>query len=102
MVSQHICMHPRQNSIHRANFLEELVRLVPDENVSFRNKVQQNDQLEYGVKMIFQDGSTATASAVVGCDRIKNNTCQVLLGKGKLAARAVLPGRYAYCELIPM
>jgi salicylate hydroxylase len=91
-----------QNSVHRAHFLDELVKLIPEGNVSFGKKVEKMEQIEDGVKMIFHDGTTATASAVVGCDGIKSNVRPILLGKRDPAARAVFTGKYAYRGLIPM
>ncbi|ERF69767.1 hypothetical protein EPUS_07023 [Endocarpon pusillum Z07020] len=55
-----------QNSVHRAHFLDELVKLIPKENVSFGEKVDEVEQTEDEVKITFQDGSIATASAIVG------------------------------------
>lgn len=91
-----------QNSVHRAHFLDELVKLVPDENVSFGKKVEKIEQMEDGVRITFHDGTTATASALVGCDGIKSNVRAIMLGHEDPAARAVFTGKYAYRGLIPM
>ncbi|MCJ1351919.1 MAG: hypothetical protein MMC33_001903 [Icmadophila ericetorum] len=90
------------SSIHRAVFLDELVALMPKECVSFGKRVTKIDQLENGVRLHFQDGSTAEAAAVIGCDGIKSETRTNLLGKDHTAAHAVFSGKYAYRGLIPM
>ena len=91
-----------QNSVHRAHFLDELVKLIPKENVSFGKKVDEVYQTEDEVRITFHDGSTATASAVVGCDGIKSKIRQLLLGEADIAAHAVFTGKYAYRGLVPM
>lgn len=91
-----------QNSVHRAHFLGELVKLIPEENVSFGKKVEAIDQMENEIKIIFQDGSSAVASAVVGCDGIKSKVRQLLLGNDDVAAHAVFTGKYAYRGLVSM
>lgn len=60
-----------QNIVHCAHFLDESVKLIPNEIVSFGKKVDEVDQTEDEVKITFHDGSIATASAVIGCDGIK-------------------------------
>ncbi|KAF7506076.1 hypothetical protein GJ744_012227 [Endocarpon pusillum] len=59
------------HSIHRAHLLDELVKLIPKENVSFGKKVAEVDQTEDEVRVTFRYGSIATASPVVGFDGIK-------------------------------
>lgn len=91
-----------QNSTHRAHFLNELVKLIPDEVPEFGKRLKNID--EKGDKMVltFEDGTTAEADAVIGCDGIKSRTREILLGKDHEAAHAVFSGKYAYRGLIPM
>ena len=51
-------------------FLEELVKLVPGKRVDFGKRVVDVEELggKTGVKLHFEDGRTAEASAAVGCD----------------------------------
>lgn len=78
------------------------MNLVPKEKTSFGKKVKEIEELEHGVRLHFHDGSTAEASAVVGCDGIKSRTRQILLGPNDPAAHATFTGKYAYRGLIPM
>ncbi|MCJ1253499.1 hypothetical protein MMC24_001311 [Lignoscripta atroalba] len=91
-----------QSSVHRAHFLDELVSLVPKECASFGKRVEEIEQLGDGVRMHFHDGSTAEASAVVGCDGVKSRTRLQVLGEAHSAAHASFTGKYAYRGLIPM
>jgi salicylate hydroxylase len=90
-----------QSSVHRAHFLDELVKLVPDEAAKFGKRLQSLE--EKGGKMVlgFQDGTTAEADAVIGCDGVKACTRQILLGETDVT-HPVFSGKYAYRGLIPM
>lgn len=91
-----------QTSVHRAQFLDELVKLVPDEVAHFGKKL--DNLVDHGdhVVLHFADGTTAQHSAVLGCDGIKSRTREIILGADHPAARAVFSGKYAYRGLIPM
>ncbi len=90
------------SSIHRAHFLDELVALVPNENVTFRKRLVEVEELEDGVKLHFADGGKAEASAAVGCDGVRSNLRHVVLGEDDGAAHPSFTGKYAYRGLIPM
>ena len=91
-----------QNSAHRAHFLNELVKLIPNDLAEFGKRLK--DINERGDKMVlsFEDGTSAEADAVIGCDGIKSRTREILLGQDHEAAHAVFSGKYAYRGLIPM
>lgn len=83
-------------------FLEELVKLVPDEVAHFGKRLEDvQDHGDY-VVLKFQDGTTAEHSAVIGCDGVKSRTRQIVLGPDHPAASATFSGVYAYRGLIPM
>ena len=82
--------------------LDELINLVPLEKVDFKKRLENIEELEDGVKLYFQDGTVAEASAVVGCDGVKSRTRQVLLGPDNPLAHSVFAGMYAYRGLVPM
>lgn len=85
--------------IHRARFLDELVKLVPKECVSFGKKVVAIEQVKKTVRFSFEDGTAAEASAVIGCDGVKSRVRQSLFGK---ESDATFTGKYAYRGLLPM
>ncbi|KAF2018796.1 salicylate 1-hydroxylase-like protein [Aaosphaeria arxii CBS 175.79] len=93
-----------RGGIHRAHFLDELVKLIPDDVPSFGKRLVNITSAEDGSDrpvLQFADGSTAIHSAVIGCDGIKSRTREILLGIEE-AARPVFSGKYAYRGLIPM
>lgn len=91
-----------QCSIHRAVFLDLLVSFVPQECVSFGKRVLGVEEAESGVRLRFNDGSEAQASAAVGCDGVKSNVRRFLLGDEAESAHPQFTGKYAYRGLIPM
>ncbi|KAF4316107.1 hypothetical protein BBO99_00008943 [Phytophthora kernoviae] len=89
--------------VHRAHFLDEMVKLIPEGVAKFDKRLQDIETLPDGnVKLKFVDGTEAVHSAVVGCDGVKSRTRKVVLGENDPAASAVFSGKYAYRGLIPM
>ncbi len=91
-----------QSSVHRAAFLDELVALVPNEHVTFGKRVVGVEELSRGVRLEFEDGGTADASAVIGCDGVKSKLRRIVVGEDDEAAHASFTGNYAYKGLVPM
>lgn len=93
---------PVRCCVHRAKMLDELVRLLPEGSASFNKafvSVAENDgDTGGGVVLTFADGSTATASAVVGCDGIKSRTRKVLHG---MDAEPEFSGYVGYRAMVP-
>lgn len=91
-----------QSSVHRAHFLDALVKLVPDSVAEFGKRVEQIQEREDGkLVLTFYDGSTAEADAVIGCDGVKSRTRQILLDSDP-SVQPTFTGKYAYRGLIPM
>ncbi|RDW78125.1 hypothetical protein BP5796_05977 [Coleophoma crateriformis] len=91
-----------QSSVHRAHFLDELVKLVPADVAEFGKRVEKVEKVGEKMRLTFQDGTTAEADAVIGCDGVKARTRQILLGENHPATHPVFSGVYAYRGLIPM
>ncbi|WPH02183.1 Hypothetical protein R9X50_00503800 [Acrodontium crateriforme] len=92
-------------SVHRANFLDAMVKLVPDGITQFNKRlesIEEPDSLNDKVKIKFQDGTEALADAVIGCDGIKSRTRAWMLGQNHPGAKPVYTHKYAYRGLIPM
>lgn len=98
---------PVRCSVHRARLLDELVRLLPADTASFGKSLvrieettRSGDIGEGGdvVKLYFADGSTETASAMVGCDGIKSVTRKHLHGGD---AGAEYSGFFGYRAMAP-
>ncbi|KAF9892271.1 hypothetical protein FE257_002048 [Aspergillus nanangensis] len=91
-----------RSSVHRARFLEAMTDLLPDGYVSFGKKLIdliENSETNT-ITLVFEDGTTMEADAVIGCDGIKSRIRQILLGDQN--ADAAFTGKYAYRGLIPM
>jgi salicylate hydroxylase len=91
------------HSVHRAHFLDEMVKFVPKDIAAFRKRVERVEEIENGpVVLYFADGTTATADAVVGADGVKSHVRQSLLGAENPESHANYTYKYAYRGLIPM
>lgn len=91
-----------QATVHRAKFLDEFVKLVPQEICHFGHRVVALEELESGrIRLKFKDGTTAEADCVVGADGIHSVVRRHLLGDDPAVA-PVFTGSVAYRGLIPM
>jgi salicylate hydroxylase len=91
-----------RSCIHRARFLDELVRLVPDGTAKFGKRLVEIKELEEGgVKLKFADGESVVADAVVGCDGIKSMTREMVFGEEGKKSTPQFTGEYAYRALVP-
>ncbi|KAK0118867.1 hypothetical protein ONS95_007741 [Cadophora gregata] len=90
------------SSVHRAHFLDVLVKLVPDGVAKFGKRVENVEKVGDKMQITFHDGSTAEADAVIGCDGVKSRTRQIILGKDHESTSPTFTGKYAYRGLIPM
>lgn len=88
--------------VHRARFLDELVRLLPQSSASFGKSLKHIEEVDCGVRLKFGDGTEAEADAVVGCDGIKSRVREILLGADNAKSHPTFTGEYAYRGLAPM
>lgn len=80
-----------------------MVKLIPNDIVNFRKRLSDLVEKEDGkVVMKFEDGTTAEADAVVGCDGIKSIVRQIILGADNPASQPSYTHKYCYRGLIPM
>jgi salicylate hydroxylase len=93
-----------QNGVHRATFLDELVKLVPEGIANFGKRLKSLEQDGEGGKCVmhFEDGTSAEADAVIGCDGIKSKTRQLMHGLGHPCAQPTYTYKYAYRGVVPM
>ena len=89
-------------SVHRAHFVNEMVKLLPDGIALFNKRLIDFVQDDNGVVLKFQDGTEARHDALVGTDGIKSRVRIAMLGEENPAAKAVFSGKIAYRGLIPM
>lgn len=91
-----------QSSVHRARFLDELVKLVPERVAHFGKRLETVEEGGEGVTLKFADGTTASHTAVIGCDGVKSRVRAMVLGAEHPATQPSFSGKYAYRGLIPM
>jgi salicylate hydroxylase len=93
------------SSVHRTQFLNELVKLIPHSAANLGRKLVN---LHPGagpngkVRLEFEDGGVAEADAVIGCDGVRSRVRQILLGKESEIQDLNFTGKYAYRGLVPM
>ena len=85
--------------MHRADLHDALASVVPSEIINLNKKLVGLDQAGGRVTLRFEDGSTASADAVVGADGVHSVVRDIVVGpdapihKGRIAYRAVFPSR---------
>lgn len=88
-------------SVHRAHFLDELVKSVPAQRAHFNKRLQSiEDKNGDPVILQFTDGTTATADVVIGADGIHSTVRKYLLGAE--AAKPMFTGSVFYRGIVPM
>ncbi|KAH8897792.1 mannitol 1-phosphate dehydrogenase [Thozetella sp. PMI_491] len=93
---------PTRCAVHRAAFLDEIVKLLPPGCATFGKRLVTLDETpgdgSGNIVLHFADGTTASATAVVGCDGIKSATRRYLHGPD---AVPVYAGQWCYRSLVP-
>ena len=88
-------------SVHRAHFLEELVKSFPSDRAHFNKRVDfLEDKLDGPVVIHFKDSTMASADAVIGADGVHSTVRAHLLGKE--AAKPVFAGSVVFRAIVPM
>jgi len=95
------------NTLHRARFLDQLIRFVPQGVATFNKQLVDVKMVSEGegggVRLRFADGTEALADAVVGYDGIKSKTRDALMKlQGKNPVVPQDAGMYAYRDLMDM
>lgn len=91
-----------QNAVHRAHFLDEVVKLLPQDGiVEFGKQLTSLEEDGAGVTLRFADGSVRRADAVLGCDGIKSAVRRAMF-PGHACAHPTYTHKYAYRGLIPI
>ncbi|KAH8803538.1 putative salicylate hydroxylase [Xylogone sp. PMI_703] len=91
-----------QTSVHRAEFLDALVGLIPDGITSFGKKLRKVEESDQGVKLFFEDKSTVEATFVIRADGIKSRVRDAMLGPDTRLLSPEYSGTCVYRGIIPM
>lgn len=89
-----------RSCVHRAKFLEELIKLIPEDVPEFNKRVTDLQQDKDGTTISFSDRSSTRAFAVIACDGIKSLCRKIVLGRNSPQADPVFAGEYAYRTLL--
>lgn len=88
-----------RSCIHRARLLDELVSLLPSSMATFSKSCEDiTEQPDGTLELCFADGTTARASAVVGCDGIKSKVRDKVCHP---TVEATYIGEYAFRAMVP-
>lgn len=104
IISPKLSASERHSTAHRAHFVDELIKLIPDGVAEFGKRLTDihRDKERRKTIMKFADGSTAESDAVIGCDGIKSVCRDFVLGKDNPLSQPTFTGKHAYRGLIPM
>ncbi|KAL5343596.1 hypothetical protein BJX70DRAFT_115464 [Aspergillus crustosus] len=92
-----------QTGVHRAHYLDEMVKLLPEDLAQFNKRLENIVEAASGKLVLkFADGVTEEADVVIGCDGIKSRVRQILVGEDHPSANPVFTQKYAYRGLVPM
>ncbi|KAK2731856.1 salicylate hydroxylase-like protein [Colletotrichum kahawae] len=90
---------------HRAHFLDGMIQHLPKDMAKFNKQLDRVEE-PHGpsgrLRMVFQDGTTAEADAIVGCDGIKSRTREIVVGSDHPSATCGFTHKHCYRGLIPM
>jgi len=90
--------------VHRAHFLDEMIKLVSSDICHFSKRLDSIDNPSDHSKPLtlrFHDGTAATADAVIGTDGIKSRVRAWMVGNDDPRAHPTYTHKYAYRGLIP-
>ncbi|GJN76258.1 monooxygenase [Purpureocillium lilacinum] len=88
----------------RDQFLEALVKVIPPGVIELKKRLEtvHDNGSENKLLLTFQDGTTAEADAVIGCDGVKSTLRRIMFGDDHPASRPRYSHCVAYRTLIPM
>ena len=90
-----------QSSVHRADFLDTLIPLVPQKNAHFNKRVQAIDASADQVSIQFVDGQVVECDYLIGCDGIRSVVRNHVLESQQLPqVNAEFSGTWAYRGII--
>lgn len=96
------CGTKAMSSLHRARFLDGMVKLIPPGSASFNKSLERLVHTEAGVNLYFSDGTEAHADVAIGCDGIKSKVRASIMKEIGTVVEPKYAQEYAYRSLIEM
>lgn len=91
-----------QSTVVRAQFLDELVKLLPIGCAEFNKRLVDVEQSVEKAVCIFADGTKSEADAIIGCDGIRSGCRPLVYGKENKLSQPVFTQKVAYRGMAPM
>lgn len=91
-----------QTTVRRSDFLDALVKLIPGDIAHFGKRLASLKETEAGVEMQFDDGTSALADVVVGCDGIRSKVKESILPDEYEQTKPRYSGMYGYRAVLDM
>lgn len=91
-----------QTTVRRADFLDALVQLIPREIAHFGKRLEKLEETATGVSLSFEDGTSAVANVVVGCDGIRSKVKEFIIPEKHDQALPQYSGMYCYRAVLDM
>lgn len=91
-----------QTTVRRADFLDGLVGLIPPEIAHFRKRLVRLVETARGVNLSFEDGTSAEADVVVGCDGIRSKVKEFMIPDEYQQVLPQYSGMYGYRAVLDM
>jgi salicylate hydroxylase len=91
-----------QTTVRKAEFLDALVALIPSETAHFGKRLETLNETSDGVEMFFDDGTSASAEVVIGCDGIHSKVKEFIVPEEHRQTRPRYSGMYGYRAVLDM
>lgn len=91
-----------RSCVHRGTLIEKMACLVPEGIAEFGKQLINLEDFDTAVKLTFEDGTVAWASAVLACDGIKSVVRRAMLQSDPASIEPAFAGEYCYPRLVPM
>ncbi|KAH8714658.1 hypothetical protein BGZ61DRAFT_531259 [Ilyonectria robusta] len=91
---------------HRGHLVNELLKLLPNDVTRFNKQLERIEEPQSHssgkLRMVFRDGTVAEADAIIGCDGIKSQMREIVVGQTDPSAKCSYTYKYAYRGMVPM
>lgn len=91
-----------QTTLRRADFLDALVKLIPEGVAHFGKRLTKLEETSQGVLLDFADGTSTVADVVVGCDGIRSKVKEAIFGSETEHMQPHYSGMYCYRAVLDM